>query len=220
MTSYGISEHARAWMRDRYWADDELLRDAHARFSEIGPNIEVSNDTGALLATLVRATGARRVLEVGTLFGYSAVWMARALPADGRLDTLELVDAHADFAEQLFADAGLQDRVRVHRGPAADTLATLAGPYDLAFIDADKAGYVAYLERALELVRPGGTIIADNVAWSGRVADPDNDEPDTLALRRYLEFASSHPRLDTNVLAIGDGVAISVMRPDSSSRVA
>lgn len=213
MTSYAIDDAARTWMRDHFWTDDDLLRDAHARFAEVGPSIEVSNDTGALLATLVRATGARRVLEVGTLFGYSAVWMARALPADGHLDTLELVDAHADFAEQLLADAGLEDRVRVHRGPALQSLATLDGPYDLAFIDADKGGYVAYLERALELVRPGGTIIADNVAWSGRVADPDNDEPDTLALRRYLEFARAHPRLDTNVLPIGDGVAVSVVRP-------
>ncbi len=212
MTSYSISDDARAWLRERFWDDDELLRDAHARFADLGPNIEVSNDTGALLATLVRATGARRVLEVGTLFGYSAVWMARALPPDGTLDTLELVDAHADFAERLCASAGLADRVHVHRGPALDTLATLDGPYDLAFIDADKGGYVAYLERALELVRPGGTIIADNVAWSGRVADRDNDEPDTLALRRYLDVASSHPRLDTNVLAVGDGVAISVLR--------
>ena len=139
-TSYAIDDAARTWVRDRVWADDELLRDAHARFAEIGPNIEVSNDTGALLATLVRATGARRILEVGTLFGYSAVWMARALPEDGRLDTLELVDAHAEFAEQLCAEAGLAERVRVHRGPAIESLATLDGPYDLAFIDADKAG--------------------------------------------------------------------------------
>jgi predicted O-methyltransferase YrrM len=212
MTSYAISDDARAWMRDHFWADDELLRDAHARFAQVGPSIEVSNDTGALLATLVRASGARRILEVGTLFGYSAVWMARALPADGHLDTLELVDAHADFAAQLCDDAGLTDRVQVHRGPAIESLADLEGPYDLVYIDADKAGYVAYLERALELVRPGATIIADNVAWSGRVADADNDEPDTLALRRYLEFASAHPRLDTNVLPIGDGVAISVVR--------
>ncbi len=212
MTSYAIDDTARTWMREHFWADDELLRDAHVRFSEIGPNIEVSNDTGALLATLVRASGARRVLEVGTLFGYSAVWMARALPDGGHLDTLELVDAHADFAEDLFEQAGLADRIELHRGPAVDSLAALSGPYDLVFIDADKAGYVAYLERALELARPGATIVADNVAWSGRVADPHNDEPDTLALRRYLDVADAHPRLDTNVLAIGDGVAISVVR--------
>lgn len=211
MTSYAISEDARTWMRERYWADDELLRDAHERFAKVGPNIEVSNDTGAMLATIVRVSGATRVLEVGTLFGYSAVWMARALPDGGHLDTLELVDEHADFAERLVAAAGLDERVRVHRGPALDTLATLDGPYDLAFIDADKGGYVDYLGRALELVRVGGTIIADNVAWSGRVADPRNDEPDTQALRRYLDVATTHPRLATNVLAIGDGLAVSVV---------
>ena len=211
MTSYTIPEQAIAWFGERYWADDELLRDAHRRFADVGPNIEVSNDTGALLATLVRASGARRILEVGTLFGYSAVCMARALPEDGHLDTLELVDAHADFAEALFRDAGLADRIHVHRGPALESLDALDGPYDLAFIDADKGGYVDYLERAIDLVRPGGLIIADNVSWSGRVADPRNDEPDTLALRRYHEAIAADPRLHSNVLPIGDGVAVSVV---------
>ncbi len=211
MTRYEIPTDTRSWIGERYWSDDELLRDAHRRFAEVGPNIEVSNDTGAFLATLVRASGARRVLEVGTLMGYSAVWMARALPADGHLDTLELVDAHADFAEGLLRDAGLDERVTVHRGLAIETLRTLEGPYDLVFIDADKGGYVDYLERALELVRPGGVIVADNVSWSGRVADPGNEEPDTLALRRYHDAITGNSRLHSNVLPIGDGVAVSVV---------
>ena len=211
MTNYTTDDRARDWLAERYWADDELLRDAHRRFRDVGPSIEVSPDTGAFLATLVRATGARRVLEVGTLFGYSAVRMARALPPDGTLDTLELVDAHADFAEGLLTDAGLDDRVRVHRGPAIETLARLEAPYDLVFIDADKEGYVDYLERAIELSRPGTTIVADNVVWSGRVADPANHEESTLALRRYHDVIRSHPRLVSNVLAIGDGVAVSTV---------
>jgi predicted O-methyltransferase YrrM len=207
-----IDDRTHAWLAERYWRDDELLIDARERFREIGPSIEVPLETGALLATLVRATGARRILEIGTLFGYSAVWMARALPEDGHLDTLELVEAHATFARDLLRRAGLAERTIVHHGEAHATLDTLEGPYDLVFIDADKEGYVDYLERAIELVRPGGTIIADNVIWSGRVADPDNDEPGTNGLRAYLDRATSHPLLDTNVLPVGDGVAISTRR--------
>jgi predicted O-methyltransferase YrrM len=208
------SERTETWLRERFWADDELLTQARERFADLGgPLIEVPNETGALLATLVRATGARRVLEVGTLFGYSAVWMARAMPAGGTIDTLELLDAHADVADQLLRDAGLAERVTVHRGPAADTLAELDGPYDLMFIDADKERYPTYLEHALRLVRPGGLVIADNVIWSGRVADPIEQDAGTVGLRTYLERALAHPELETNVLPVGDGVAVSVRRP-------
>lgn len=206
-------DRTRAWLTERFWQDDQLLVDARARFAQLGgPLIEVPNETGALLATLVRACAARRVLEIGTLFGYSAVWMARAMPAGGSLDTLELVDAHADVAEQLLRDAGLADRVHVHRGAALDTLPTLDGPYDLAFIDADKERYPDYLEQVVEKVRPGGLIVADNVIWSGRVADPGCVDAAVAGLRRYLDLASAHPRLDTNVLPVGDGVAVSVRR--------
>jgi predicted O-methyltransferase YrrM len=207
-----IDDRTHDWLAERFWRDDELLADARERFRDVGPMIEVPLETGALLATLVRASGARRVLEVGTLFGYSATWMARALPEDGHIDTLELVPEHAEFARDLLRRAGLAERVVVHCAPALDTLATLEGPYDFCFIDADKEGYVDYLDRAVELVRPGGTIVADNVIWNGRVADPDNDESGTRALRSYLDRATSHPLLDTNVLPVGDGVAISIRR--------
>lgn len=212
MTNDTIDERTRAWLAERFWRDDELLADARERFRDVGPSIEVHRETGSMLATFVRATAARRVLEIGTLFAYSAVWMGRALPDGGSIDTLELEPEHARFARELLREAGLSEHTTVHEGPALATLATLAGPYDLAFIDADKEGYADYLERVVDLVRPGGTIIADNVIWSGRVADPANHEPGTLALRRYLELAASHPLLDTNVLPIGDGVAVSVRR--------
>ena len=200
------------WFEARYWADDDLLVDAHARFADVGPAIEVPSETGALLATLVRSVAATRVLEVGTLFGYSAVWMARALPEGGSLDTLELLDDHADFAEQLFRDAGLHERIRVHRGPALDSLAALDGAYDLAFIDADKGGYPDYLEHALRLVRPGGLIVADNVAWGGRLLDAAYDADESaIGIRRYHDLICEHPRLHSNVLPVGDGVAVSVV---------
>lgn len=209
-TTPALDERTRAFLTERFWRDDEPLTQARERFRSVGPLIEVPNETGALLATLVRATGARRVLEVGTLFGYSATWMARALPAGGSLDTLELLDDHADMAQALVEAAGVAERVTIHRGPALGSLGRLEGPYDLAFIDADKEGYPEYLERMLRLVRVGGTIVADNVIRGGRVADPTEDDPDIVALRTYLERANGHPQLATNVLPIGDGVAVSV----------
>lgn len=205
-----VDERTLVWLEERFWHDDELLANARERFRSVGPMIEVPRETGALLATLVRATGARRVLEVGTLFGYSTTWMARALPDGGHVDTLELLDAHADMAQQLFDEAGIADRVTIHRGPALESLERLEGPFDFVFLDADKEGYVDYLDRALELVPVGGTIAADNVIRSGRVADPSVTDSATEGLRRYLEHARSHPQLATNVLPVGDGVAISV----------
>jgi len=170
-------------------------------------------DLGALLAVLVRATGGRAVLEVGTFVGTSAAWMARALAPGGHIDTLEADPDRAERAEAFFADAGLADRVRVHRGPAYQTLGRLAdGAYDLCYIDADKPGYVAYLEHAVRLVRPGGLILADNVLAGGRVAhDPSERDESATALAEFTRAALAHPRLETAVLTVGDGVTLSVV---------
>lgn len=211
MPNYTLTSETLTYFDARYWADDEVLADAHGRFAEIGPLIEVPRETGALLATLVRTSGARRVLEVGTLFGYSATWMARALPKDGSLDTLELLDAHTDFAEQLFESAGLSACITVHRGPALDTLSRLEGPYDMAFIDADKEGYDAYLDECLRLVRPGGTIALDNVAMAGRIVQSSHDEPGVVAMRALHERLVADERLHANVVPVGDGIAVCVV---------
>lgn len=172
-------------------------------------------DLGALLGVLTRATGGRRVLEVGTFVGTSAAWIAGALAPGGRIDTLEADDERADRAERFFAEAGIADRVRVHRGPAAETLPDLPdGAYDLAYIDADKGGYRAYLEHALRLVRPGGLIVADNVLAQGRVAVPDAERDErSAALADFTRRAVDHPRLDTVVLTVGDGVSVSAVGP-------
>jgi predicted O-methyltransferase YrrM len=171
-------------------------------------------DLGRLLAVLVRATGGRAVLEVGTFVGVSATWMAQALAAGGRLDTLELDPVRADRAEAWFRRAGLADRVRVHRGPAAATLAGLPdGAYDLCYIDADKTGYTQYLEHAVRLVRPGGLIVADNVLSGGRVAGERREDTESaVALREHTRRALDHPRLETTLLTVGDGVTLSVVR--------
>lgn len=170
-------------------------------------------DLGALLQVLVRATGGRAVLEIGTFVGTSAAWMAQALAPGGHIDTLEADGARADRAEAFLARAGLAGRVRVHRGPALGTLPGLPdAAYDLCYIDADKTGYPAYLEHAARLVRPGGLVLADNVLSSGRVALPDAQRDESArALVAFTRAALAHPRLRTTVLTVGDGVTLSVV---------
>lgn len=201
-----------AYLCARYWEEDELLRDLREDLERRGPTIQVSAETGRLLATVIAATGATRVLEVGTLFGYSGVWLARALPAHGHLDTLELSDVHADVAEEWFARAGVGDRVTVHRGAALDTLERLQGPYDAVFIDAAKTEYAAYADHAARLLPPGGVLLADNAIWSGRVADPAVTDDDTEGIRRFHERITGDAAWTSTVLPVGDGVSVSVKR--------
>lgn len=169
--------------------------------------------TGALLHALVRATGARRVLEVGTAIGYSTVWMATALPHDGMLISLERDAARADVARQHVAAAGLDDRVSVMVGDAARYLHKLAGPFDLIFQDADKTQYLPMLERLAGLLAPGGTLVTDNVLWDGEVvpgfvATPARRREDTEAIADYSRVLAADPRFFTTFLPVGDGVAV------------
>ena len=185
------------------------------RAMEDAPNAMMMThpDLGRLLEVLVRVTGGRAVLEVGTFVGTSAAWMVRGLAPGGRIDTLEADPAHADRAERFLAEAGLAEAVRVHRGPAAETLPRLEdGAYDLCYIDADKPGYAAYLEHAVRLVRPGGVVVADNVLAGGRVAAPAGErDPSAQALAEFTAIALAHPRLRTAVVTVGDGITLSVV---------
>lgn len=215
------------WSRvDQYIADllipaDAALQAALEASAEAGlPSIAVSPSQGKLLALLVQALGARRVLELGTLGGYSTIWMGRALPPGGHLRSLELDPRHAAVATANLAGAGLADVVTVQVGPASDSLRQLArhgeAPYDLVFIDADKEGYPEYLELVLPLVRTGSLIIADNVVRGGAVADPANPDPNVQAVRRYLALVAAHPRLSATVLqTVGskgyDGLSFAVV---------
>ncbi len=197
------------YLSERYWTEDDLLREVRADIAERGPQIQVSAEAGRLLALLVRAAGATRVLEVGTLFGYSGIWMARELPAGGRLDTIEIEKLHADAAEHWFERAGLADRVTVHRGAGAEVLATLTGPYDVAFIDADKAGYPAYVRRSLELLRPGGIVIADNAIRRGGIVRAGVDA-DMDGIRAMHDLLAADRSLVATAVPVGDGLAIAV----------
>ncbi len=210
-TSTAVTPELEAYLRPLFWAEDELLQDLARDIGERGPQIQVSAEEGRLLATLVTLSGARRVLEVGTLFGYSGVWMARALGPGGHLDTVELSPLHAEAARGWFARAGLAGRVSVHEGPALEVLPGLDAGYDLAFFDAAKSEYCDYLDHALRLVRPGGLILADNVFWNGRVARDDAADPDVRGIRDYNARIAGDPRLTSTVIPVGDGLSVSVV---------
>ncbi|MCA9867881.1 MAG: O-methyltransferase [Anaerolineae bacterium] len=184
------------------------------------PEIAVSPAQGKLLTVLARAMGARSILEIGTLGGYSAICLARALPANGKLITLEFSPKHAEVARANVARAGLADRVEVIVGPAGETLPRLAaegrGPFDLIFIDADKVSYGDYLRWSLRLSRPGTLIIADNVVRDGRVIDPTDDDPNVVGVRQFNDMLAAEPRIDATILqTVGskgyDGLAIAVV---------
>jgi predicted O-methyltransferase YrrM len=164
------------------------------------PSIDVSAAQGAMLNMLARSIGARRILEVGTLGGYSTIWLARALPADGLLVTCEVEPHHAEVARENLKRAGLDAVVDVRVGPALDTLPGLDGPFDLAFIDADKASNVDYFEHAVRLSRPGSLIIVDNVVRGGRVLDTDDDHPSVVGTRRLTEAVAREARVDATVI--------------------
>jgi caffeoyl-CoA O-methyltransferase len=176
------------------------------------PPISISPDEGRLLQVLLRAVGARRVLEVGTLGGYSAIWMARALPADGHLITLEIEPNHADFARRHLTRAGVADRVEVRVGRALDLLPALDGErFDAVFLDADKEPLPTYFDWALRLLRPGGVLIADNALWGGRVLDDRVDDAATRAVREFNRKLATDPRVIGIVVPTHDGVGIGIV---------
>lgn len=165
-----------------------------------------------IVSVLARAVGARRVLEIGCCLGYSALWLAEAVGADGQVETIEADEELARRAREHFREAEVAARVRVHVGLALDVLPALEGPFDLCFLDADKREYVEYLGHALRLVRPGGAVVADNALWGGRVADAAVKDADTVGLREYNRRVGDDPRLATTIVPVGDGVAVSVIR--------
>jgi predicted O-methyltransferase YrrM len=201
---------------------DEAL-EATLRVSETAglPTINVAPSQGKLLHMLALLCGARRILEVGTLGGYSAIWLGRALPADGKLITLEYNPAHAEVARANIAQAGLSDRVEVRVGRALDLLPQLeaeqAGPFDMIFIDADKQPYTEYFQYALRLSRPGALIVADNVVRNGAVLDANSSDAQVLGVQRFNAALAAEPRVEATIVQLVglkgyDGMAIAVVR--------
>jgi caffeoyl-CoA O-methyltransferase len=187
-------------------AEDEVLRDANRATEAAGlPAIQVSAPQGRLLTLLAQVLGARRALEVGTLGGYSTIWLARGLTGpDRHVTTIEVDPRHAEVARANLARAGLSDVVTVRVGRGVDVLADLEAegvePFDLVFVDADKPSNVAYLEAALRLTRPGAVVVVDNVVRGGAVADPDTTDERALGSRAVIERVASDPSLDGTVL--------------------
>ena len=197
---------------------DEVLDHALRASTEAQlPAINVSPMHGKLLHLLARIRGARAILEIGTLGGYSTIWMARALPPDGRLVTLEIDPRHAEVARSNIAHAGLSRQVDVQLGPALDSLARLVdqrqGPFDLFFIDADKASIPAYFQWALKLARAGSLIVVDNVVRNGAVIEADSTDSAVQGVRRFNELVAAEPRVSaTTIQTVGikgyDGFAL------------
>jgi len=175
------------------------------------PTIQVPARTGRVLELVARMVGARRVLEIGTLGGYSALWLLRGMPEDGRILTLERESDHAELARRFLARDGAAERVDVREGDARELLPEVGpdGAWDLVFVDADKEGYLDYLEAARRLLRPGGVVLADNVLWSGRILEDQADEA-TEALKTFNRTLAASPHFRATILPLGDGVALGV----------
>jgi predicted O-methyltransferase YrrM len=211
---------------DEYYGDllvrpDDALDAALAASDAAGlPTIAVAPNVGKLLHLMARAQGARRILEIGTLGGYSTIWLARALPADGRLLTLDYDAKHTKVARANIEHAGLGHLVEQREGPALDTLATLVeageAPFDFIFIDADKESYAEYLHWSLRLSRPGTMIVADNVVRAGKISDAASSDPMVQGVRRFNEALAAEPRVSaTAIQTVGckghDGLAIALV---------
>jgi caffeoyl-CoA O-methyltransferase len=208
-------EALNTYVRDLYAPEDALLREIREETRrENLPQISIRPEEGRMLQFLVAAVGAKKAVEVGTLAGYSGVWLARALPPDGLLYTLDISPKHAEVARQSFDKAGLDGRVQQRLGEAMESLADLSaeGPFDVLFIDAEKEDYPAYLEWGLSNVRPGGLILAHNAFWSGRLVDPAyQDHPGAQGLRAYHRTVAEDERLEGTVIPVGDGIIASLV---------
>lgn len=179
--------------------------------------MQISPEQGQLMSLLVKLIGARRIIEVGTFTGYSALCMAQALPSDGELVCCDVSSEWTDLGRPFWQAAGVEQRIDLRIAPALQTLDSLllsgqAEDFDLAFIDADKTNYAHYYERCLQLVKPGGLIMFDNTLWSGAVADPEINNEDTRALRALNSELHRDTRIDISILPIGDGLTLARKR--------
>src|SRR5262245_30200998 len=196
--------------------DDALRRLAAetARELEDVAVMQIGPDQGAFMTLLIRLMGARRALELGTFTGYSAICIARGLPADGVLVTCDLNDEWTGIARRYWDEAGVSDRIDLRLGPALETLRGLPEdePFDFAFIDADKAEYPDYYEEWLRLIRPGGLIMLDNVFRGGTVLDPDDDDPRNIGTRVVNERVAADDRVEIAMIPVADGITLALKR--------
>jgi predicted O-methyltransferase YrrM len=213
-----IDERLHRYLIEHSVRESDLKR----RLRQVTASLEMSRmqiapEQGQFMALLVELTGARRIVEVGTFTGYSALCMAEALPADGNLVCCDISDEWTRIARDFWREAGVEGRIDLRLAPALETLDALlaqgeAGRFDLAFIDADKGNYINYLERCLTLLHPGGLILLDNTLWGGRVADAEDREEDTLAIRALNDRLLEDERVSISLVPIGDGLTLARKR--------
>jgi caffeoyl-CoA O-methyltransferase len=207
--SFIVPEEIERYAEEHTTAPDDLLRRLaeETRATLQSPQMLTGTLEGRLLEFLVFATGARRVLELGTYSGYSAISMAAALPPDGHIDTCEVDEEHAAVARRYIEEAGYADRITIHLGPALETIARLEGEFDFVFIDADKVNYSAYYETLLPRLAGGGLMAIDNTLWSGKVLEPDED-PGTRAIAELNDRIARDPEVVAVQLTVRDGVTL------------
>jgi predicted O-methyltransferase YrrM len=197
------------YLGEKLLTEDAVLFQVAAKNAAAGlPAIDVSPLQGKFLHLLAKIQGARRILELGTLGGYSTIWLARALPADGKLISLELEEKHAQAARENLSAAGVSERVDIRVGPALDSLARLqtegSQPFDFVFIDADKVNTAAYFEHAVKLCRAGSVIVADNVVRKGLLCNAASSDPNVQGMRRFMDAVAKHPKVDaTTIQTVG-----------------
>lgn len=208
MSDSRIPKALHAYVGERATQDDAFLTELKQAAVEAGlPEISIGSYQGATMSMLLKLMGARDVVEVGTLGGYSAIWMARALPADGHVRTIEIDDAHADFAEAWIAKSDVAGRVTVLRGAGDAVLPTIGDrSADAMFLDADKEGYSSYVAQATRILRPGGLLMVDNAFAFRQLLDEAVQEPSVLAVRAVNDELAKHPAFEGVLLPVGDGM--------------
>ncbi|MEW1953131.1 class I SAM-dependent methyltransferase [Terrabacter sp. NPDC080008] len=217
MRSFPVTDEIRSYaVAHGTWRPDRVARDLQARTAELGDvaGMQIGDDQGQLLTMLARLVGARRAVEVGTFTGYSSMCIARGLAEGGSLLCCDVSAEWTDIGRRAWAAAGLADRIELRIAPALDTLRALpeTADIDLAFIDADKPSYARYWEELVPRVRPGGLLLADNVLWSGRIADPDPTDANATALREFNDLVAADERVEAMVLTAFDGLTIARRR--------
>jgi predicted O-methyltransferase YrrM len=214
----GLSEDLQNYLLDVSLREDPLLSDLRAATADMPEhNMQIAPEQGQFMALLLKLTGARKVLEVGTFTGYSALAMARALPDDGRVITCDISAEFTARAKAYWEKSDAGGKIELRLGPAADSLRTLLeegqeGQIDFMFIDADKTGYETYFELGLKLLRPGGLIAVDNVLWNGSVINPDKRDADTEAIRAFNRARKADTRVDISLVPIADGLILARKR--------
>ncbi|HET7522445.1 MAG TPA: O-methyltransferase [Bacillales bacterium] len=201
------------YIRSKFISRDPILQDVLQSIEKHGmPAISVPPEVGRLITLITKISGSRKVLEIGALGGYSGIHIMRGLPADGQLTSLEINPEYARLAEENLEKAGFAGRVSYYTGPALESLHQLkeeGRTFDLFLIDADKKNYENYLEHAVKLANPGAVICADNVLWRGNVYDLNDHDKVTVTMRRFNERCANHPRLESLIIPIGDGLLLS-----------